>query len=242
MDKLYIVMPAYNEEANIETVVGQWHPVVARLGEESRLVVVDDGSKDSTYRVLLRLSEKYPRLVALTKENSGHGATCLYAYRYAIAEGADYIFQTDSDGQTDPAEFPPFWEQRRKYDFLIGARKQRQDGWSRVVVTHVLKLVLLVVFGKVIEDANTPFRLMNAPCLRSLLRQVPENFFLANVLISVLALREKKNVLWLPITFKPRQGGVNSINLKRIFRIGRQAVCDFWKINRRLKKGEHLEK
>lgn len=242
MDKLYIVMPAYNEEANIEAVVRQWHPVVAGLGEGSRLVVVDDGSKDSTYRVLLRLSEEYPRLVALTKENSGHGATCLYAYRYAIAEGADYIFQTDSDGQTDPAEFPPFWEQRRKYDLLIGARKRRQDGWSRVVVTQVLKLVLLFVFGKVIEDANTPFRLMNVRCLRSLLRQVPEDFFLANVLISVLALRGKMNVLWLPITFKPRQGGVNSINLKRIFRIGRQAVCDFWKIKRQLKKGENVEK
>ena len=45
-------MPAYNEEANIRTVVEQWHPVVEQIGEDSRVVIVDDGSKDATYRVL----------------------------------------------------------------------------------------------------------------------------------------------------------------------------------------------
>ena len=49
MDKLYIVMPAYNEEANIEAVVSQWHPLVEKIGSDSRLVVMDDGSKDHTY-------------------------------------------------------------------------------------------------------------------------------------------------------------------------------------------------
>lgn len=236
MDKLYIVMPAYNEEANIETVVGQWHPVVAGIGKESKLVIVDDGSKDSTYRELVRLSEKYTQLTALTKKNSGHGATCLYAYRYAITEGADYIFQTDSDGQTDPVEFASFWEQRKNYDFLIGARKKRQDGRNRIWVTRVLKLVLWFVFGQVVEDANTPFRLMNARCLHVLLKQIPENFFLANVLISVLALRGKMKVLWIPITFKPRQGGVNSINFKRIVRIGIRSVRDLRKVKRQLNR------
>lgn len=141
-------MPAYNEEANIRTVVEQWHPVVEQIGEDSRVVIVDDGSKDATYRVLEELRATYPQLIGLTKKNSGHGSTCLYAYRYAIEQGADYVFQTDSDGQTDPAEFTSFWEQRADYDFLIGARKERQDGFSRVVVTKVLKLVVMFIFGR----------------------------------------------------------------------------------------------
>ncbi|WP_302568447.1 glycosyltransferase family 2 protein, partial [Culturomica massiliensis] len=215
MDKLYIVMPAYNEEANIRTVVEQWHPVVEQIGEDSRVVIVDDGSKDATYRVLEELRATYPQLIGLTKKNSGHGSTCLYAYRYAIEQGADYVFQTDSDGQTDPAEFTSFWEQRADYDFLIGARKERQDGFSRVVVTKVLKLVVMFIFGRVIEDANTPFRLMRASKLALLLKEIPQDFFLANVLVSVLAVSENMKTRWIPITFKPRQGGVNSINLKR---------------------------
>ena len=46
----------------------------------------------------------------------------LYAYHYALEQGADYVFQTDSDGQTLPEEFWPFWEQRKEYDMLIGNR------------------------------------------------------------------------------------------------------------------------
>ena len=104
-DSLYIVMPAYNEEANIEAVVKEWHEVVAKIGPESRLVVVNDGSKDNTYGKLLELADKYPQLTPVTKENSGHGATLLFAYNYAVDHKADYIFQTDSDGQTNPDEF-----------------------------------------------------------------------------------------------------------------------------------------
>ncbi|CCZ09995.1 glycosyltransferase family 2 protein [uncultured Culturomica sp.] len=232
MDKLYIVMPAYNEEANIRTVVEQWHPVVEQIGEDSRVVIVDDGSKDATYRVLEELRATYPQLIGLTKKNSGHGSTCLYAYRYAIEQGADYVFQTDSDGQTDPVEFTSFWEQRADYDFLIGARKERQDGFSRVVVTKVLKLVVMFIFGRVIEDANTPFRLMRASKLALLLKEIPQDFFLANVLVSVLAVSENMKTRWIPITFKPRQGGVNSINLKRIMKIGIKSVKDLRKVKK----------
>ena len=57
--------------------------------------------------------ETRPLLVAQTKPNGGHGSTVLYGYRYAIENGADYVFQTDSDGQTPPSEFDEFWESSR---------------------------------------------------------------------------------------------------------------------------------
>ena len=53
-DFLYIVLPAYNEQENIEAVVAQWYPIVEAIGPESRLVVVDDGSRDKTYALLRR--------------------------------------------------------------------------------------------------------------------------------------------------------------------------------------------
>lgn len=226
-DKLYIVMPAYNEEANIETVVAEWHPVVENIGPDSRLVVVNDGSKDKTYDKLLELKEKYPQLEPVTKANSGHGATVLFAYNYALDHGADYIFQTDSDGQTRPDEFGPFWNDRKIYDAIIGHRNHRQDGFSRVFVTKTLKLVIRLVFGVSVTDANTPFRLMPRATLEKYLPKIPKDFNLSNVILSVLLVKNKDNVKFVPITFRPRQGGVNSINLKRIFKIGIQAVKDF---------------
>lgn len=233
MDKLYIVMPAYNEEENIEEVIAQWHPIVERTGEDSRLVVVDDGSKDQTYEKLMECQKKYAQLIGVTKVNEGHGATVLRAYRYAIDQGAEYIFQTDSDGQTLPEEFWPLWKNRRKGGLQIGQRKDREDGASRVFVTRVLRLVLFLIFRVWVTDANTPYRLMTAKELEEVLEKIPQGYNLSNVIMTVIY-EKKKKVTYYPITFRPRQGGTNSINLKKIIRIGRQAVKDFWKLRKEI--------
>lgn len=234
-ERLYIVIPAYNEEENIESVIKDWHPIVEKIGNGSKLVIIDDGSKDHTYQIMKDLSEKYPCLEPLTKPNAGHGATVLYGYQYALKQNADYVFQTDSDGQTVPGEFWEFWKRRKKYAMVIGHRKGRQDGFSRVVVTKTLKLVCRICFRVTLTDANTPFRLMQAEPLRENLKQVPENFNLSNVILSVIYAKKKQPVKYIPITFKPRQGGVNSINLKKIIKIGRKALKDFRMINKCIK-------
>lgn len=235
MESLFIVIPAYNERDTIREVIEEWYAVVEKVGADSRLVVVNDGSKDDTYEIMKKCAEKRSQFIALTKANSGHGATVLYAYQYALEQKADYIFQTDSDGQTRPEEFWSFWEQRKKYDMVIGHRKGRQDGKSRVFVTKVLKLVIKLCFSVTVTDANTPFRLLEANTLRKNINLIPENFNLSNVILSVIYEKKNLRVKYIPITFRPRQGGVNSINMKRIFRIGVQAVRDFWQINKTLK-------
>ena len=234
MDKLYIIIPAYNEEANIELVAREWHEVVAGIGQDSRLVIINDGSKDQTYEKLCALQAELPQLLPVTKENGGHGATVLYGYFYALEHGADYIFQTDSDGQTLASEFQGFWEQRNEKKVLIGYRNHREDGISRIFVTKVLKMVLFLIFGIRVTDANTPYRLMPKKLLQKYIVKEPENFNLSNGMLTVLFLRGKENVQFIPITFRPRQGGVNSINLKKITKIGIQAVKDFRTIKKNL--------
>ena len=236
MDKLYIVIPAYNEQDKIKQVIREWYPIVENAGRESRLVIVNDGSKDTTFQIMQECAKNRPQFIPLTKENSGHGATVLWAYKYALEEGADYIFQTDSDGQTLPEEFLPFWRERENYDMVIGHRRHRQDGISRYIVTKTLKYVIKVCFGVTVTDANTPFRLMKAETLKKNIDLIPENFNLSNVIISVIYAKKNLKVKYIPITFRPRQGGVNSINLRKISRIGIQAFSDFVKINKTLKK------
>lgn len=106
MDILYLVMPAYNEQDNIENTVRTWYPIVERHNGDgkSRLVVFNDGSKDNTLAVCRKLMKELPLFEVVDKPNSGHGPTVIRAYDYAIKAGADYIFQTDSDGQTNPDE------------------------------------------------------------------------------------------------------------------------------------------
>ena len=233
-DRLYIVIPAYNEEENIRQVIADWYPVVDNKSGDSRLVVVNDGSKDNTLKVLKDLQANHPKLVVLDKENGGHGSTILFGYRYALEQGADYVFQTDSDGQTFASEFGAFWDERNRYDMLIGFRNHREDGLSRIIVTKILKIVIRLCFHVSVTDANTPYRLMRASVLNEEIEMVPKDFFLSNVLITVLFTKHLRRIKYIPITFRPRQGGVNSINLKRIFRIGKQSLRDFRELNRRI--------
>lgn len=236
MDTVYLVIPAYNEEANIEDVISSWYPIVERIGGSSRLVVIDDGSRDRTYELMAAAAEGRPLFLPLTKKNEGHGATLLYGYQYALEHSPDYIFQTDSDGQTVPGEFWEFWEQRERYDMLIGYRNKREDGLFRIFVTRVLRIVIRLCFHVGTIDANTPFRLMKAETLKEQITLIPRGFNLSNVLISVIYAKKKLKVKYIPITFRPRQGGKNSINIKKIFEIGCQAVRDFCEINKTLQK------
>ena len=173
MDILYIIVPAYNESENIKKLIDGWYPVVQSHdgGGKSRLVVINDGSKDNTYEILQKCAQTRPSLQPLTKENGGHGPTLIYGYRYAIKNQADYIFQTDSDGQTLPEEFEDFWEKRKVYDAVLGNRPDRQDGASRKFVESTLRLILKLVFGVSVPDANAPFRLMKRELVEKYIRK-----------------------------------------------------------------------
>lgn len=232
MDKLYIVIPAYNEQDTIEDIVRKWYPNVLLGDEGSKLLVIDDGSKDATAEKLEALKGEFPLLEVRHKQNSGHGPSILFGYKYAISEGADYIFQTDSDGQTEPSEFPDFWDLRRKYEMIVGYRRDREDGFGRVVVTRVLRALIFLTFRVYVKDANTPFRLMKASVLEKEIKYVPKDYFLTNVLISVIFTKRKYRIKYLPITFRPRQGGTNSIDLGKITGIGLKSLKDFVKLDR----------
>jgi glycosyltransferase involved in cell wall biosynthesis len=234
-DSLYIVMPAYNEEANIEEVVKEWHEVVTNVGPESKLVVVNDGSKDNTYGKLLELKASYPQLEPLTKDNSGHGATLLYAYNYAVEKKADYIFQTDSDGQTNPAEFEKFWNSRKKYDGIFGYRNKRGDGKARAFVEKVVCMLLRIYFGVKVPDANAPFRLMKTDIVKKYLYKMKPDYNLPNIMMTTYFVYYKEKYRFIPISFKPRQGGVNSINIPKIIGIGWKALGDFRELKKDMK-------
>ncbi len=237
MEKLYIIIPAYNEEENIESLIKDWYPVIEKYNGngESRLVIINDGSKDNTYEILKKYDKKKPLLKALTKENGGHGPTVLYGYRYALNNNADYIFQTDSDGQTVPEEFDYFWSCRKDYDAILGDRRNRQDGSSRKFVENTLRLILRLVFGIKVPDANAPFRLMKKEILKKYINRMPQDFNLPNVMLTTYFAYYKEKILFSKVTFRPRQGGKNSINVKKIIKIGCKALVDFRHLKSQMK-------
>ncbi len=226
-DTLYIVMPAYNEEGSIRDVVTSWYPKLSLSDGDARLVIADSGSSDATHAILKELQAEYPQLLILEDTLKQHGPKLIALYRYAIDHGADYIFQTDSDGQTEPGEFDRFWNSRKKYDALIGNRTERGDGKARDFVEKVVCLLLRAFFGVRVPDANAPFRLMRAQLVDKYLGRMSEDYNLPNIMLTTWFAYYRENITFGKITFKPRQTGVNSVNIPRIVGIGWQALKDF---------------
>lgn len=233
-ETLYIVMPAYNEQDNIEAVVRAWYPVLEGKPETSRFVIADSGSTDNTHDILIKLQQEMPKLEILSNTGKQHGPKLMAMYDYAIKCGADYIFQTDSDGQTDPSEFGAFWDSTDEYDAVLGNRVVRGDGNDRKFVENTVCFLLKCIFGVKVEDANAPFRLMKASLVNKYIRKLPEDFNIPNIMFTTYFVYFNEKVRFIPITFKPRQGGKNSIDAKKIVKIGWKALGDFKKLRKEI--------
>lgn len=227
MSDLYIVMPAYNEEDNIESVVRQWYPVLNLKSGDSKLVIADSGSTDSTHEKLIEMKKEYPQIEILSDTGKQHGPKVIALYDYAIKSGAEYIFQTDSDGQTDPLEFDKFWKLKEKYDVILGNRTVRGDGRSRAFVEKVVCLLVKLYFGVDVPDANAPFRLMKSSVVKKYLDKLPKDFNIPNIMMTVYFAYYREKLDFEVISFKPRQAGENSINISKIIKIGWKAMKDF---------------
>lgn len=236
LDKLYIIVPAYNESSNILKFIKDWYPIVERYNGngQSRLVIINDGSTDDTYDIIKKCAKDNPLLKPLTKKNGGHGSTLIFGYKYAIEHNSDYIFQTDSDGQTDSAEFNNFWKIRHEYEAIIGSRPDRKDGLYRKFVQKILLLILRITFGVIIPDSNAPFRLMRTQIVEKYIKKMPEDYNLPNVMLTTYFSYFHEKIKFVDISFKPRQGGKNSINIKRIVNIGWRAIGDFQKLRKHI--------
>jgi glycosyltransferase involved in cell wall biosynthesis len=228
-EAVVVVMPAYNEAGCIEAVVREWMAAVGRM------IVVNDGSRDETPRILDRLAAELPGLRVIHQSNAGHGAALLNGYRAAVAEGAEWVFQTDSDGQFLAADFPLLWNQRQCSPFLLGRREQRDDHPLRIWLSRVHALLLRGLFGVNLADPNVPYRLIHAPLLASYLPRIPKDTFAPNVLLSILAARDGHEPGFIPVSHRARQTGVVSIRGWKTFKVGLLVFRQLWAFRRALR-------
>lgn len=232
---LYIVMPAYNEATNIEEVVKSWYEVLKLASSNSKIVVAPSGSCDNTIDILKKLQEQFKNLEILETTNKYHGPKVISLYKYAIAKGADYIFQTDSDGQTLPDDFYDFWNLKDKYVAIFGDRKERKDGNVRKFVERFLCILLFSIYGIHIADANAPFRLFKAETLNKYIDILDDDYNIPNIALTIFYTYNKENILFKTVSFGKRKGGTNSVDIIKIFKIGFSAIPDFFRFRRMLK-------
>ena len=146
---LTIVIPVYNEEANVELLLERLARIVPKLPSPAEVMIVDDGSEDSTVPKLIEARKKYPwlKVIELRRNFGQHAAT--YA-GFDHAKG-DIVVTLDGDLQNDPADIPKLLEKMAEgYDVVCGWRTDRRDPFlSR-------KLPSLITNYLIRNDAPTP--------------------------------------------------------------------------------------
>jgi glycosyltransferase involved in cell wall biosynthesis len=218
---LSVVMPVYNERDAIGQVLDIWSATLQGLGVSYELLVYDDGSTDGTTEVLSAAAGTTPHLRVVRHENVGHGPTILRGYRAARGR---WIFQTDSDGETDAGAFTELWTRREQYDFLLATRVGRSAPFTRRAVTNVCRQAVACAFGPGIADVNVPFRLMRASELKRLLTLLPDDTFAPNVILSGLAVRRRLRIFQTPVRHINRRSGRSSLGNFSILRPAARAL------------------
>ena len=152
------VLPAYNEEENIEDSVRRVLEVAAGLGlEDYEVIVVDDGSADRTGEIIDRLKEENPRVVPIHHpSNLGYADALRTGFTSARC---NLVFYTDSDLQFDVREVKNLLPASEDYDIVTGFRIYRYDPLTRLFLAWCYNLLARTIFRLRVRDIDCAFKL-----------------------------------------------------------------------------------
>jgi glycosyltransferase involved in cell wall biosynthesis len=206
------VVPAYDEEGAIAGVVEG----IRAFDPSIDVVVVDDGSTDSTAAVAVSAGAAVVRLPF----NLGIGGAVQTGFRYALEHGYEVAVRLDGDGQHDPAELPKLLAplERGEADVVTGSRFQdTEDEYRpplarRLGITWFATLVSLLARQRV-TDTTSGFQALNERGIALFARDYPSDY--PEVEATVLVLKHRLRLVEVPVRMLEREHGTSSITFVR---------------------------
>lgn len=208
LSRTLIVMPAFNEEQSVATVVRE---VFQKLPGVTCLVV-DDGSLDrTTYE-----ARSAGAVVATLPFNLGVGGAMRTGFRYALENGFDNVVQIDADGQHDPSEALALLDALQTADIAIGARFAGAGDYAAHGPRRWAMVVLAAVLSQLahtrLTDATSGFKASGPRAVNLFARHYPAEYLGDTIEALVIAARAGCRIQQVPVAMRPRAGGRPSHN------------------------------
>ncbi len=209
--KKLIIVPAYNEEENIEKTI----EAIRRESPDFDYIIINDCSIDNTRQICERRGYNIVNLPI----NLGIGGAVQTGYKYAVKNGYDMAVQVDGDGQHDP-EFLNAMAQYledNELDMVIGSRFINKEGFQssglRRIGIRFFSCLIRIVTGVVITDPTSGLRIAGRNVIEYFSMDYPKDYPEPESVVAIL--RKGMKVKEIPVVMRRREGGVSSISLKQ---------------------------
>jgi len=212
--ELSVVVPVYNEEENVEPLIGEINGVLRHLGKSYEIVVVDDGSEDQTFAVLSKLQREQPTMkVVRLKRNFGQTAAVAAGLTYARGE---IVILMDGDGQNDPADIPALLAKLAEgNDLVAGWRFNRHDPFFNRRLPSMIANRLI--------SWTTRVKLHDYGCtLKAMRKDIAKNLKLYGEMhrfIPAIAFERGARIAELKVNHRPRLRGQSKYGITRTLRV-----------------------
>ena len=211
MSKVLLIIPAYNEEESLRSLIEEIKTVCSGMD----YLVVNDCSSDDTERLLEELGANYISLPC----NMGIGGAVQSGYRYAAQNGYDIAIQIDGDGQHDVRFVKDMVKliEDKQADVVIGSRFIDKEGFqssqARRIGIRILSVLIRLMCGAKVKDVTSGFRAVNRRFIELFAENYPDDYPEPEVIVTTklygAVIKE------LPVVMRERTTGKSSINLKR---------------------------
>jgi glycosyltransferase involved in cell wall biosynthesis len=160
--------PCYNDAYTIGSLIAAADTVAQEFTSNYEIIVIDDGSSDSSRELLVQLKKKYPQLkLVFHEKNKGYGGALQSGFRSATK---DLVFYTDGDGQYDVLELRKFLKVMQDgVDVVNGYKISRSDPLHRIIIGTVYLNLMRLLFNFKVRDVDCDFRLIRREVLDQLL-------------------------------------------------------------------------